>query len=181
MSSACFPSSVTMPWRITQILSALTIVDRRWAMTIQVRPSRALSKASCTTWRIKDMNKNRALYLHAAKTSQVNEVWELHNTQQHMHSTLHETSRTQKYSLFFSPFRSLCPKQMLLHPEARCEGCGPMHVLWLSAASALHWVEPLYLQLAFHSPKHGNWHVCTTDTEISQEKKAKLWHKTYWN
>lgn len=45
----CVPHSLTRPFWKTTIMSALWMVDRRWAITMQVRPSRALSRASWTT------------------------------------------------------------------------------------------------------------------------------------
>ena len=42
-------TSANFPWDITAIISAFWMVDRRWAMTSTVRPSRQLSKAACTT------------------------------------------------------------------------------------------------------------------------------------
>ena len=44
-SSACVPLSATRPLSKTNILSQLTTVERRWAITIDVRPSVALSNA----------------------------------------------------------------------------------------------------------------------------------------
>ena len=47
-NSACVPSSTTLPLWMMAILSAFWMVDSLWAITTQVRPSRALSSASCT-------------------------------------------------------------------------------------------------------------------------------------
>ena len=44
-SSACVPLSATWPLSKTNIISQLTTVERRWAITIDVRPSVALSNA----------------------------------------------------------------------------------------------------------------------------------------
>ena len=52
IKSSCVPCS-TMPFfslSRTKIQSAFLIVDSRWAMMIVVRPSRALSSASCASW-----------------------------------------------------------------------------------------------------------------------------------
>ena len=53
------PSSTTEPLLRTMIFEALTIVDRRWAMTIVVRPLDARSSASWTT---RSLSESRALY-----------------------------------------------------------------------------------------------------------------------
>lgn len=48
MSWSCGPFSITKPLDMTAIMSEFWMVDRRWAITMQVRPSLALSSASCT-------------------------------------------------------------------------------------------------------------------------------------
>mmetsp|Transcript_11466 Transcript_11466/g.30382 ORF Transcript_11466/g.30382 Transcript_11466/m.30382 type:complete len:316 (+) Transcript_11466:1755-2702(+) len=48
MSPSYVPSSTTSPASNTQMRSARRTVERRWAMTIVVRPSIALSSACCT-------------------------------------------------------------------------------------------------------------------------------------
>mmetsp|Transcript_61500 Transcript_61500/g.145436 ORF Transcript_61500/g.145436 Transcript_61500/m.145436 type:complete len:139 (+) Transcript_61500:1561-1977(+) len=48
-SCSCVPFSTTRPCANTKMLSALRMVDRRWAMTMVVRPAMLLSSASCTT------------------------------------------------------------------------------------------------------------------------------------
>mmetsp|Transcript_210 Transcript_210/g.597 ORF Transcript_210/g.597 Transcript_210/m.597 type:complete len:97 (-) Transcript_210:1133-1423(-) len=48
MSSVCVPASTTFPWLMTTILSALVMVESRWAMTMVVRPTTSLLSASRT-------------------------------------------------------------------------------------------------------------------------------------
>lgn len=48
MSWSCVPFSIRKPLDMTAIMSEFWMVDRRWAITMQVRPSLALSRASCT-------------------------------------------------------------------------------------------------------------------------------------
>ncbi len=48
MSSSCVPCSMTAPLDITAMMSAVWIVDSRWAMTMQVRPFLASSRAAWT-------------------------------------------------------------------------------------------------------------------------------------
>ena len=50
-SSWCVPFSNTCPSSITKMMSAFWMVESRWAMTIHVRPSLALSRASWTNCR----------------------------------------------------------------------------------------------------------------------------------
>lgn len=53
MSWSCDPFSMTKPLDMTAMMSEFWMVDRRWAMTMQVRPSLALSRAACTVCRRK--------------------------------------------------------------------------------------------------------------------------------
>mmetsp|Transcript_20465 Transcript_20465/g.62306 ORF Transcript_20465/g.62306 Transcript_20465/m.62306 type:complete len:99 (+) Transcript_20465:327-623(+) len=52
MSSACFPCSTMRPPSTTQMMSQFSMVVRRWAIMIVVRPVSlmSLSSASCTTF-----------------------------------------------------------------------------------------------------------------------------------
>ena len=56
--SACGPSSTTLPWSRTTILSRLATVDRRCATTMQVRPRMSFDRASCTS---ASLSESRAL------------------------------------------------------------------------------------------------------------------------
>mmetsp|Transcript_4984 Transcript_4984/g.9050 ORF Transcript_4984/g.9050 Transcript_4984/m.9050 type:complete len:178 (+) Transcript_4984:44-577(+) len=48
MSSLWFPLSTTRPSALTRMMSQPWMVERRWAIAKEVRPSRAASKAFCT-------------------------------------------------------------------------------------------------------------------------------------
>mmetsp|Transcript_25887 Transcript_25887/g.63890 ORF Transcript_25887/g.63890 Transcript_25887/m.63890 type:complete len:252 (-) Transcript_25887:1460-2215(-) len=50
ISSSCVPRSTIRPFWITTIWSESTMVDRRWAMTTEVRPTMRRSRASCTSF-----------------------------------------------------------------------------------------------------------------------------------
>ena len=58
MSSKWVPCSTRTPLCMTMILSAFWMVDRRCAITTLVRPTCALSRASCTTWTQATRNTN---------------------------------------------------------------------------------------------------------------------------
>src|SRR6185369_4150979 len=46
---SCVPCSTTRPWSSTTTRSADSTVDRRWAMTMDVRPFISVSSADCTS------------------------------------------------------------------------------------------------------------------------------------
>mmetsp|Transcript_49 Transcript_49/g.143 ORF Transcript_49/g.143 Transcript_49/m.143 type:complete len:175 (-) Transcript_49:396-920(-) len=50
MSSSCVPRSTMRPFWMTTIWSESTMVERRWAITIEVRPTIRRSSASCTSF-----------------------------------------------------------------------------------------------------------------------------------